>query len=208
MSRRCASWSSAAGATASVGASRSPERTSGPIGKSSSGRPRRLSPPSSARDRGSSPRSDSTSAPPRARSRPGKCRPLKLWLLTPPRPDLIPPDRGRIGNRAPAIGRIALARRLPGFHRSIPSRVGASGKPGTRFTPRIFQLCLTSRVAIPRRSRPKRSAPVMMRFCFPHTRIKSWSMTSSSACSGFIFMSPITSPSRVPMSVMTIGRCQ
>jgi len=53
----------------------------------------------------------------------------------------------------------------------------------------------------------KRSAPVMMRFCVPHTRIKSWSMTSSSR----MFRLHLHESNNVTQSrghaVMTIGRC-
>src|SRR5690348_5921241 len=41
-----------------------------------------------------------------------------------------------------------------------------------------------SLIEIPRKSRPKISDPVIIRFCSPQTRIKSLSMTSSSECSG------------------------
>lgn len=51
-------------------------------------------------------------------------------------------------------------------------------------------------VAIPRNSRPRRSAPVKMRFCFPQTGIKSLSMTSSSECSA----SPSCVRSRRPVA--------
>jgi hypothetical protein len=47
-----------------------------------------------------------------------------------------------------------------------------------------------------------------MRFSSPQTKIRSLSMTSSSGCSGFTFMRPITPPNGVRISVMMIGRCQ
>jgi hypothetical protein len=62
------------------------------------------------------------------------------------------------------------------------------------------QFDLTSLIEIPRKRRPKRSDPVIMRFCFPQTKIKSLSMTSSSGCFGLTFIRPITSPNRVFMS--------
>ena len=47
-----------------------------------------------------------------------------------------------------------------------------------------------------------------MRFSSPRPRLGSLSMTSSSGCSGFTFMRPITLPNGVRISVMMIGRCQ
>jgi len=66
----------------------------------------------------------------------------------------------------------------------------------------------TSTVAMFRSRRPSRSEPVMIRRCAPQTRIRSWSMTSSSGRSGATFMRPMTSPSRVCISRAMIGRCQ
>ena len=65
-----------------------------------------------------------------------------------------------------------------------------------------------STATIPRKRRSSRSAPVMIRFCAPQTRIKSLSMTSSSGRARATFMRPMTSPSFVCISRTMIGRCQ